>query len=153
MSTVPSSGSLAHRVEVLKLSRQSLQSVTLCLLRITTAVIFSYHGSQKLLGAFGGIDTLGAPARMLSPLWIAGLIEGLGAILMAVGLFTSAVAIILFVEMAAIYYRHHARGLLPVFTGGAEVAVLCCFILLFIATADVNPWSLDWIIGRRTRGD
>jgi putative oxidoreductase len=124
--------------------------VTLSLLRLTTGLIFLYHGSQKIFGILGGIDGRGSSAHLMSPLGIAGVIEIVGAILIAVGLFTRPVALILSAEMAFIYYRHHARGMWPVLTGGAEVAILCCFILLFLSTSEAGPWSLDRIIRRRT---
>jgi putative oxidoreductase len=122
----------------------------LALLRFATGAIVFYHSAQKLLGAFGGIDGHGTAAHLLSPLGIAGLIEGAGALMICLGLFTRPVAFVLSGEMAAIYYRHHAHGFVPVLTGGAEVAVLCCCVLLFLCVADAGPLSLDRAIRGRT---
>jgi putative oxidoreductase len=124
--------------------------LTLSLLRIVTGLVFFYHGSQKMFGIFGGINGYGMSAHLLSPLGIAAMIETVGALLMIVGLFTRPVALILAGEMAFIYYRHHARGIWPVLSGGAEIAILCCFILLFLSTAETGPWSLDQVIRSRT---
>jgi putative oxidoreductase len=132
------------------MNRSIFPVLTLSLLRVVTGAIFFYHGGQKMFGAFGGIDGSGASAQILSPLGMAGMVESVGAVLMVTGLFTRSVALILAGEMAAIYYRHHARGIWPVLSGGAEVAILCCFILLFISTAEIGPWSLDRIIRGRT---
>ena len=131
-------------------NRGSIEFVTLSLLRVATGLTFLYHGAQKLFGAFGGIDGHGASAHLVSPLGVAGTIESLGAVLIIAGFFTRPTAFILSGEMAFIYYRHHARGIWPVFSGGAEIAILCCFILLFFCTVDAGPWSLDRVIRRRT---
>lgn len=133
-----------------RVNREAVEFFTLSLLRVTTGLIFLYHGAQKMFGAFGGIDGYGTGAHLVSPLGIACMIESVGGVLIIAGLFTRPAAFILSGEMACIYYRHHARGLWPILSGGAETAILCCFILLFLSTAEAGPWSLDRIIRRRT---
>jgi putative oxidoreductase len=133
-----------------RLNRETVEFLALSLMRVTTGLILLYHGTQKMFGAFGGIDGYGTYAHLISPLWIAGLIESIGAILLVAGFFTRPAAFILCGEMAFIYYRHHARGIGPVLSGGAEIAILCCFILLFLSTAEAGPWSLDRVLRRRT---
>lgn len=133
-----------------RVNREAVKFFTFSLMRVATGLIFLYHGAQKMFGAFGGIDGHGTPAHLVSPLGIAGMIESVGGILIIAGLFTRPAAFILCGEMAFIYYRHHARGVWPVLSGGAEIAILCCFILLFLSTAEAGPWSLDRVIRRRT---
>jgi putative oxidoreductase len=129
-----------------KANNRRFEPLTLSLLRVVTGAIFLVHGFQKLFGALGGIDGSAASAHFMSNLWMAGVIESIGAVLLVAGLFTRPVALILSAEIAYIYYRHHAQGIWPVLTGGAEPAILCCLILLFIFASGAGPWSLDQVL-------
>ena len=116
----------------------SWRPVALSVLRIVVGVTFSCHGLQKLLGLFGG-----QRFEYLSLLGIAGILEGLGGLLMLIGLFTRPVALVLCGEMAVAYFLRHApRGLWPIVNGG-ELAVLYCFLFLYFLTAGPGRWSLD----------
>ena len=121
----------------------ALQPYTLSLLRIAAGINFWAFGLQKILGSFGGLDGHGATASFPSLFWTAGALEIAGGPLMILGLFTSPVAFLLSGEMAVAYFMQHAsRGLWPHANGG-ELAVLYCFIYLFLATAGGGAWSLD----------
>ena len=118
----------------------------LSLLRIIAALMFMAHGTAKLLG-FPATDM--APAVM-SLSWIAGVFELIGGALLAIGLFTRPVAFILSGEMAVAYWLVHApRGFFPLVNGG-ELAVLYCFVFLYLAAAGGGPWSVDH--SRASRG-
>ena len=108
------------------------------LLRIVAGLLFACHGAQKLFGAFGGQQV-----PMMSQLWVAGAIEVVGGILIAIGLLTSIVALIASGEMAVAFFQAHApKGLNPLLNGG-ELAVLYCFIFLYIAARGGGAWSVD----------
>lgn len=63
--------------------------------------------------------------------------------LLTVGLFTRIVAFILSGEMAFAYFMAHApRGFIPYVNGG-ELAVLYCFVFLYLAFAGGGVWALD----------
>ncbi len=112
-------------------------------LRIVVGFTFSLHGFQKLLGFFGGMGGAGAKAIFPTMLWVAGALELAGGILMILGLFTRPVAFILCGEMAVAYFRvHFPRGFWPIRNGG-ELAVLYCFIFLYLIAAGPGSWSLD----------
>ena len=130
-------------------ARGSFESFALSTLRVVTGLVFLYHGLQKLFGLFDGIDAHGGSALLMSPLWIAGVIEVAGAVLIISGMLTRPVASILCAEMLFIYYRHHAHGLLPVLGGGADVALLCCAILLYLSAAGAGSLSFDRILEKR----
>ena len=99
------------------------------LLRIVAGLLFAMHGAQKLVGLFGG-----RRVPLLSQLGAAGVIETVGGLLIAAGMFTVPAAFIASGEMAFAYFKSHfPRGLLPIQNGG-EPAVLFCFIFLYIAT-------------------
>jgi len=118
----------------------------LSILRIVAALIFMEHGTQKLLGFPAGPNP--GPAFM-SLMWIGGVIEIVGGILLVLGLFTRPVALILSGEMAVAYWMAHApRSVFPALNGG-DAAILYCFIFLFMAAAGGGVWSLDHARGRR----
>ena len=77
-----------------------------------------------------------------SLLWIAGVIEFVGGLLLLVGLFSRPVAFILAGEMAVGYWMFHAtKSTFPAVNGG-DAAILFCFIFLYIAAAGPGPWAI-----------
>ena len=126
---------------------KTLQPRALSLLRIMAGFTFSLHGFQKLFGLFGG-KMMAFP----SLIWTAGLLECLGGLLIALGLFTRPVAFLLCGEMAVAYFRQHAtRGFWPILNGG-ELAVLYAFIFLYLSVAGPGPISLDRLFRRKSAG-
>ena len=112
------------------------------LMRIVVGLAFAQHGAQKLFGLFGGMDGLGASAELLSLMGVAGVIEFGGGLLVAVGLFTRLAAFLCSGQMAAAYFMGHAsHGFWPIENQG-ELAVLFCFVFLYIATRGGGPLSL-----------
>ena len=121
------------------------------MLRMVAGFTFSLHGLQKLLGFFGGMGGHGATAPVFSLLWTAGVLETFGGLLLIAGLFTRPVAFVLAGEMAVAYFRaHQPRGLWPIENGG-ELAVLYCFLFLYLCTAGPGPWSLDRLFRKSAR--
>jgi putative oxidoreductase len=112
----------------------------LSILRIMTALLFLEHGTQKLLG-FPPSPNPG-PA-LFSLLGIQGIIELVGGLLLALGLFTRPVAFILSGDMAVAYFMAHApQSFFPVLNRG-DAAILYCFVFLYLVFAGPGPWSLD----------
>src|SRR5713101_2936182 len=78
----------------------SLQPVSLLLLRLTLALIFFTHGYPKLTGSgpmmHGFFVQHGMPGWFVS---VAGILEVFGGILVALGLFTRPAALLLAMEM------------------------------------------------------
>jgi putative oxidoreductase len=128
----------------------TLESFARSVLRIVVGFTFSLHGAQKLLGFFGGVDGKGATVSFGSLFWFAGALELLGGVLIILGLFTSPVAFILCGEMAVAYFKaHFPHGFLPLVNHG-ELAVLYCFIFLYLCTAGAGPLSLDSLIRKKS---
>jgi putative oxidoreductase len=122
----------------------------LSVLRIMAGFTFSLHGFQKMLGLFGGMGGKGATAVFGSLIWTAGLFELVGGLLLVLGLFTRPVACLLCGEMAVAYFRQHApRGFWPLLNGG-ELAVLYCFVFLYLAAAGPGTVSLDQVLRKRS---
>ena len=112
----------------------------LSILRIMTALLFLEHGTQKLLG-FPPSPNPG-PA-LFSLLGIQGVIEIVGGVLLALGLFTRPVAFMLSGDMAVAYWMAHApQSFFPVLNRG-DAAILYCFVFLYLVLAGPGPWSLD----------
>jgi putative oxidoreductase len=113
----------------------------LSVLRIMSALLFLEHGTSKLLGV--PPSTMHWSFQIASPVGWSGIIEFVGGILLAVGLFTRFTAFILSGEMAVAYFMVHApHDFYPMVNKG-EIAVLYCFVFLYLAAAGGGPWSLD----------
>jgi putative oxidoreductase len=113
----------------------------LSVLRLVAAFVYVAHGTQKLVGVPG--HPYHAPVFSLTMLGAAGVIETIGGTLMVLGLFTRPAAFVLSGQMAVAYFTQHApRGFWPIMNGG-ELAVLFCFIWLFICVAGPGPISAD----------
>jgi putative oxidoreductase len=62
---------------------------------------------------------------------------------------TVPVAFILSGEMAVAYFKaHFPRGLLPIQNGG-ELAMVYCFVFLYLFVAGAGPFSLDRLIRKK----
>ena len=110
------------------------------LLRIIAGLAFAQHGAQKLFGLLGG-----QAVELTSQRGLAGIIEFVGGIMIAIGLFTGPVAFLASGEMAWAYFQQHApRGFWPIQNGG-ELAVLYCFIFLYFAAVGSGKLSIDAI--------
>ena len=121
----------------------------LSVLRIIVAFLFITHGTTKWFAFPGAVMPGGGVAPMGSLPWVAAVIETIGGALILVGLFTRVVAFILAGEMAVAYFYGHApHGFWPVLNMG-ELAVLFCFIFLYMAAAGSGPWSVDALRARR----
>jgi len=112
------------------------------LMRIAVGLLFACHGAQKLFGVLGGHRVL-----LASQFGIAGIVEFVGGLMIAIGFLTGTAAFIASGEMAYAYFTQHIpRGLVPIQNAG-ELAVLYCFVFLYIAARGVGIWGVD----KRTR--
>ncbi|MBV9267096.1 MAG: DoxX family protein [Acidobacteriaceae bacterium] len=117
----------------------------LSILRLVAGFLILCHGLQKVFGILGGHR-----APLASLLGAAGLIETLGGVLILFGLFTRPTAFILCGEMAVAYFRAHAhRAPLPIQNGG-ELAVLDCFVFLYLIFAGAGAISVDRFVRGRS---
>jgi putative oxidoreductase len=117
----------------------SYGSQTYALLRIVSGLLFTLHGSQKLLD-FPIEASAGIPGFIT---YIAGPIELVGGLLIMVGLFTSWAAFIASGLMAAAYWMAHGMNALFPMENQGELAVLYCFIFLMISAQGSGIWSID----------
>ena len=117
----------------------------LSVLRIMTALLFLQHGLSKFFG-------WPAPApqnfQLMSLIGLAGVIEFVGPVLLAIGVFTRPVAFIMSGEMAFAYFMGHAGSSFFPQVNRGEGAIMFCFIFLYVAIAGGGPWGID---GTRAR--
>ncbi len=76
---------------------------------------------------------------------VAGAIELVGGVLLTIGWFSRIVAFILSGEMAFAFFLGHVGRtgqIIPVLNEGT-LAVVFCFVFLYLAAAGPGPWSLD----------
>ncbi len=112
------------------------------LMRIVVGLAFAQHGAQKLFGLFGGADGSGGSVEMLSLMGIAGAVELGGGLLVAAGLLARLAAFVCSGQMAAAYFMAHAGGGFWPIENGGELAVIFCFVFLYIACRGSGPLSL-----------
>jgi putative oxidoreductase len=123
----------------------------LSVLRIVAAAIFVTSGTSKLLAFPAGMPPDGGTARVLTQVWIGGVLEVVGGTLLLLGLYVRPAAFVLSGMMAVAYFQFHApTGFWPTMNGGVA-AILYCFLWLYIWAAGGGPWSLDALRESRER--
>ena len=109
------------------------------LLRIVAGLLFAMHGSQKLFGWPGNKPTV----EIASQMGIAGVIELVCGLMIALGLLAGFAAFLASGEMAVAYFMMHApQAPWPILNQG-ELAVLYCFLFLYIASRGSGRLSVD----------
>lgn len=109
------------------------------LLRFVAGIMFAMHGTQKLFGFPGDKD----PVEIASLMGVAGIVEFVGGLMIAVGFLTSIAAFVASGQMAVAFFMAHApQGLNPLLNQG-ELSVLYCFLFLYIAAHGPGIWSID----------
>lgn len=118
----------------------------LAALRIMAGLLFLAHGLVKLFGFPSGAQPGQVPLASL--MGVGGTIELVTGSLIALGLFTRPAAFIAAGQMAVAYFMFHAgSGFYPIVNKG-ELAILYCFVFLYLTAAGPGAFSLD---GRRGR--
>jgi len=113
-------------------------------MRVIVGLLFACHGAQKLFGVLGGESQLGNPMLLT-----AGIIEFVGGLLIAVGLLAGYAAFVSSGLMAVAYFKVHAPdGFWPIVNRG-ELAVLYCFVFLFMAAKGSGAWSVEALLGKK----
>jgi putative oxidoreductase len=128
----------------------------LSVLRIVAAFLFLQHGLTKLFG-FPGHQPANFSLFTIEP-GLAGVIETFGSLALLFGFYSRLAAFIMSGEMAVAYWAAHvpngwsragAMGLIP-YNNNGNLAILYCFVFLYIALAGPGPWSIDAARGDRS---
>jgi putative oxidoreductase len=112
------------------------------LMRIMAGIMFAFHGVQKILGVLSQFQP-----PVGSQLWFGGIIELVGGLAIMLGFQTRPAALLCSGMMAVAYFQFHWKfqigaNFFPALNQG-ELAVLYCFVFLFIATRGGVKWCLD----------
>ena len=113
------------------------------LLRIAAGSMFMFHGMQKILGILSAHPQ---PA-VGSQIWVGGMIELIGGLLVLVGYQTRLAAFLASGTMAVAYCQFHWKfqtgsQLFPAINQG-ELALVYAFLFLYIACRGAGKWGLD----------
>jgi len=114
-------------------------------LRIAAGLTYFSHGTQKLLGWFGGFGPGGGHAELMTRFGAAGTIETIAGTCLVLGLFTRPLAFIASGEMAVAYFWVHwgGSGQMWWWQNHGELVLLYSFIWLLYAAWGGGPYSLD----------
>ena len=123
-----------------------------CIVRLVVGLVYACHGGQKLFGFPGGGHGVDGMA------FIAGIIEFVGGLLIAFGLFTRITAFLTSGEMAVAYFMFYVgvvptleAKFFPIMNGG-ELALLYCWVFFFIIFYGPGRWSIDALWGKDRSG-
>ena len=108
-------------------------------LRLVFGFLFACHGAQKMFGILGGHKV--HPGANLE--FLGTLIELIAGTLIFLGLFTRPAAFIACGEMAVAYFWVHAKGSFFPIVNHGELAVIYCFVALYIATQGAGRFGFD----------
>ena len=118
--------------------------IALNLLRIMLGFLFIPHGAQKLFGVLGK-----EAESVLTLHGFAGVLEFFGGFLILIGLFTRPTAFICSGLMAVAYWMTFGyQAFLPIVNHG-ELAVIFCFVFLFLAANGGGDFSVDGYLKKR----
>ena len=109
------------------------------ILRIVAGLMFMMHGTQKLFGWPGDGDTV----ELASLMGVAGIIEFVGGLMIVFGFLTSWAAFIASGEMAVAFFMSHFPQHWNPLVNQGELAVLYCFLFLYMASRGSGVWSVD----------
>ena len=121
----------------------------LAIFRVVAALIFITSGTMKF--GFPASPQPMPPITLGSQIGIGALMEVVGGILIAIGLFTRPVAFVLSGEMAVAYFQFHAPGSFWPTVNMGIPAILYCFFFLYLVFAGPGAWSVDGVIAHARR--
>lgn len=124
---------------------QGFHTHAYALMRIVAGFLFVCHGASKLF-EFPMPRPEGIPPVVI---YIAGPIELVGGFLVMIGLFAGWAALPCSMLMAFAYWMvHGTMALFPIQNRG-ELAVLFCFVFLFISSHGSGIWSVDAVLRKK----
>ena len=109
------------------------------LLRLVFGFVYACHGAQKMFGVLGGHRV--PPGANLD--FLGTLIELVAGVLVFFGLFTRPAAFIASGEMAVAYFMVHSKASFFPIVNHGELAVIYCFVALFIAAHGAGRFGFD----------
>ncbi|WP_057913120.1 DoxX family protein [Peribacillus muralis] len=126
----------------------------LLIIRLVIGLTFVGHGAQKLFGWFGGYGLKGTGGWMESigikpgvfAAGMAGLVELLGGIAFAVGLFTPIAAILLSLTMVMAIVKVHGQNGFWSTSNGYEFNLILIAVFVGVALIGAGQYSIDALL-------
>lgn len=118
--------------------------------RIMIGLLFFQHGAQKLFGWF----TDKGAVELVSLMGVAGVVELIGGLAIALGLYTRLAALLGAGQMAVAFGTTHLKigaglaGWIPIMNRG-ELALLFFAAFLIILAHGSVKWGLEWKLTRK----
>lgn len=123
----------------------------LLLIRLVVGVLFIGHGTQKLFGWFGGYGPKGTGGWLesvgikpgVAMAVLAGLMELIGGLLLAAGLFTPLAAVLITLTMLGAIIKVHAKNGIWASANGYEYPLVLTAVAIGISLIGPGSYSLD----------
>lgn len=138
---------------------EGLERLAVLILRLFLGFVFMMHGSQKLLGAFGGGGVSGVAGMMgklgIEPsllwAWVVSITEFVGGVCLFFGFLTRFWAAGLVIDMAVAVVKVHLVNGFFVGKNGVELPLTFGVIALVILLTGPGSMSMDRAIGIEKR--
>lgn len=136
--------------------KETRTNTALLAIRIILAVVFMYHGSQKLFGLFGGpgldgfagfLTKLGVPLPHVAAV-LAALSEFGGGLLLLLGVAVRLATIPMAFTMLVASFGVHANGF-GLANGGMEYPLTLAVVLIALGLMGPGAWTLPALLRRR----
>jgi len=128
--------------------------IGLLIIRLMLAVVFLFHGSQKLFGAFGGsgleafktmLEGMNVPAPAVSA-WAAALAEFVGGLVLIAGTGLRVMGIFLAATMLVAFFKAHG-AVFPAQNGGGEYPLTLGTVVLGLVFTGPGHLTLGMLLG------
>ena len=121
------------------------------IVRVTAGLMLIPHGWPKVMAGASAVAANALSRRGIEPAlplaYLIMFLETIGGIMIAVGLFTRPVALLLVIEFLVIIFKAHLPNGYGVSVNGIEFPLMWGLILLAILLRGGGPWSLDRKLG------
>jgi putative oxidoreductase len=121
------------------------------IVRVTAGLMLIPHGWPKVMAGASAVAANTLSRRGIEPAlplaYLIMFLETIGGIMIAIGLFTRPIALLLVIEFLVIIFKAHLPAGYGASVGGIEFPLMWGLILLAIFLRGGGPWSVDRKLG------
>jgi putative oxidoreductase len=111
--------------------------------RIMTALLYTQHGTNKLLGFPLREGQDWEFPEVMSLRFVSGMLELIGGPIIALGLWTRPLCFLMSGHMAFAYFLGHAGESFFPYVNNGDASILYCFMFLVLAAYGPGAWAID----------